>query len=45
MNLKGINGSFDVRGDFRDCSRAKMRLYRNDENTIFDWNFICGYKA
>ncbi|WP_392476223.1 hypothetical protein [Nostoc sp. C110] len=46
MNLKGINGPFDVRGDFRDCRSAKMRLYRNDgKNCIVDWDFMCGYRA
>ncbi len=46
MHLEGINGPFDVRGDFRDCRSAKMRLYRNDgKNRIVDWDFICGYRA
>lgn len=46
MHLEGINSPFDVRGDFRYCRSAKMRLYRNDKkNRIIDWDFLGGYRA
>jgi hypothetical protein len=44
LDLKGINGSFEVRGDYRNLSQAKMRFYRNDDkNRIFDWDFLGGF--